>query len=209
MVLLPRTYVRAIHAVWITIQSTGEFGCSSLGILLVIATLAIHREPMNCAHSSVKSPHSPPPLIRKDSPRPYHQLNSGTVVLRPSYALAEGLQAILLSQDLSQWNFPDQDLLAAYFKDRWIPLPWYYNALRSLRNTHPVMWSDREIRCLHYIFPEKPWHNRDLPTDLLSQAGFAMMNRWWWERFDPLVKRLRKTDSKSYYTVVKTMQRSK
>ena len=93
---------------------------------------------------------------------------------------------------VAEWAFPDQDFLSEFFKGKWKPIAWYYNALRSLHNTHPELWADHEIRCLHYIFADKPWQSRITPEG--SEPGFDVMNRWWWERFDGLGAAMAKKD---------------
>lgn len=96
--------------------------------------------------------------------------------------------------------FPDQDLLAAFFKGRWKPLPWCYNALKTLRVIHKPLWRDEEVRCLHYILAEKPWQKR------IRQKGggdeYEEVNRWWWERFDKLEEEMKITDKEGWTLVV-------
>lgn len=82
------------------------------------------------------------------------------------------------------FSFPDQDLLAAFYKGRWKPLPWCYNALKTLRKAHQPLWRDEEIRCLHYILSVKPWH-----TKVVDEWEKEMF-QWWWDRYYPLEARL-------------------
>ncbi|KAF9270340.1 nucleotide-diphospho-sugar transferase [Marasmius fiardii PR-910] len=154
--------------------------------------------PDNCAHTAVRTPLAPPPTWSPGCPRPYSQLNSGTVVLNPSRNLADEVISYLNTTDLSSFAFPDQDLLSALFKGRWKALSWYYNALKTLRVIHPQEWDDSEVRCLHYILPEKPWKTRDLaPGD-----PYHEMNSWWWARFVDMTKGL---DEKDRELVVSTV----
>ena len=67
-------------------------------------------------------------------------------------------------------------------------MPWVYNALKTLRATHKNLWRDDEVRCLHYIFPEKPWKARVRKGDGVDDL--KEMDLWWWERFDVLVGEL-------------------
>src|SRR5262249_38225830 len=100
----------------------------------------------------------PPPSTGR---RTYTLLNSGTVVLTPSKELMETIEMHLLtSPNVSKYSFPDQDLLADVFHGKWKALPYCYNALKTLRVIHPGLWRDEEIRCLHYIFADKPWHTK-------------------------------------------------
>jgi hypothetical protein len=54
------------------------------------------------------------------------------------------------------------------------------------------MWSDDEIRCLHYIFADKPWQSRTTPVGM--EKGFDIMDRWWWDIFDKLGEIMSVTD---------------
>ncbi|KIY70515.1 glycosyltransferase family 8 protein [Cylindrobasidium torrendii FP15055 ss-10] len=136
--------------------------------------------PANCPHTAVPTAHSPPPAYSpSSSPRPYAQLNSGLVVLTPSRALAAAILARL--SGTRHYYFPDQDLLAEHFHGRWRALPWYYNALRTLRAIHPSMWEDEEVRCVHYILADKPWMERGNKGDVAD-----VLNEWWWDMFQEL-----------------------
>lgn len=147
------------------------------------------------------NPVSPPPTLTKVSPRPYFQLNSGTVVLNPSLALArEIVEFLKISPRVSEWKFPDQDLLSDFFQGRWKPLPWYYNALRSLPTVHPNLWSTRQIRCLHYIYADKPWQSRETPPE--SDKYFEIFNKWWWERFDDVMDFMGEMDPEGHGMVL-------
>jgi len=117
-------------------------------------------------------------------------LNSGTVVLNPSKALFDSIEHFLLTTDkIGEFSFPDQDLLTAFFNGTWKPLPWYYNALRTLRYIHTNLWDDNEVRCLHYILPDKPWQSRSVPAEVEDQLGET--NRWWWQHYDNLAEELK------------------
>ena len=119
-----------------------------------------YRIPANCAHTAVATPTSDPPAIEDTSPRPYKQLNSGTVVLNPSLSILQDIiHVISTSPAIPTYSFPDQDLLSDYFRGRWKPLSWRYNALKTLRIIHTPLWSDDEVRCLHYILHDKPWNS--------------------------------------------------
>lgn len=139
--------------------------------------------PENCAYTPMVHPDAltRPAQITATSPRPYSLLNSGTVVLTPSQPLFAAIADYLATSPLvPTFSFPDQDLLAAFFEGKWKPLPWCYNALKTLRVIHKPLWRDDEIRCLHYILHDKPWHQR------LLEGDYAELNDWWWARFDQL-----------------------
>ncbi|KAJ3778005.1 nucleotide-diphospho-sugar transferase [Lentinula raphanica] len=156
--------------------------------------------PANCAHTAVEGPLGLPPAWSPTSPRPYGQLNSGTVVLNPSAALGEAIVHYLNTENLESFAFPDQDLLAAFFKGKWKPLPWYYNALKTLRVIHPQLWSDDEIRCLHYILKDKPWEAR-IP---IVPGPFDEVHKWWWDEFDEMVSEMDSQSCEIVLTLVDT-----
>ncbi|KAG5648092.1 hypothetical protein DXG03_007127 [Asterophora parasitica] len=163
-----------------------------------------NRIPANCAHTEVRHPTALPPPATETTPRPYGQLNSGTVVLNPSKHLSEAIVHFLSTHDkIAEFSFPDQDLLTAFFKGNWKPISWYYNALRTLRYVHPNEWSDDEVRCLHYILPDKPWQSRITPHESESQLG--EMNRWWWRQFDQLGEEIQKTDLQGWQLLQPTV----
>jgi len=146
------------------------------------------RIPANCAYTPLVHPsgHSQPTSIQPSSPRPYTLLNSGLFVLTPSAALAQSIVDFLHTSPLvPTFSFPDQDFLAAFFRGRWKPLPWVYNALKMLKVIHKNLWRDEEVRCLHYILPDKPWKTRVRKDDVVVDE-LKEMDLWWWEHFDIL-----------------------
>ncbi|KAF9240892.1 glycosyltransferase family 8 protein [Melanogaster broomeanus] len=105
--------------------------------------------PENCAYTPLSHPTAitAPTPITDESPRPHTQLNSGLVVLNPSAELAEAVYNHLYTSPLvPTWSFPDQDLLSDFFKGKWKPLPWCYNALKTLMIIHKPLWCDEEIQ---------------------------------------------------------------
>ncbi|EIW86601.1 glycosyltransferase family 8 protein [Coniophora puteana RWD-64-598 SS2] len=140
--------------------------------------------PENCAYTPLVHPSclTSPPVITPSSPRPYTQLNSGLVVLEPSLELANSIyNHLATSPNIHTWTFPDQDLLSDFFQGSWTPLPWCYNALKTLMVIHSALWRDEEIRCLHYILADKPWKARVPPGG--TGSVYDKVHRWWWDRF--------------------------
>ncbi|KAJ3890285.1 nucleotide-diphospho-sugar transferase [Lentinula edodes] len=160
--------------------------------------------PANCAHTAVENPLGLPPAWTPTSPRPYGQLNSGTVVLNPSPALGEAIVHFLNTENLETFAFPDQDLLTSFFKGKWKPLPWYYNALKTLRVIHPQLWRDDEIRCLHYILKDKPWEAR---TPVVP-GPFDEVHEWWWNDFDRMASGLDSQRRNKIFSLVDTSKES-
>lgn len=115
-------------------------------------------------------------------------------MLNPSQELEGALVDYVHTSPLvPTFSFPDQDLLAEFFRGKWQPLPWVYNALKTLRIIHAPLWRDEEIRCLHYILHDKPWMAR--VGERGTGGDYEDVNRWWWERFDRLVAELDQIDA--------------
>lgn len=144
------------------------------------------RIPENCAYSH---PVNPPPMD-ESSPRPYGLLNGGLVVGNPSEKIFSDIENCLNNDPrVETFQFSEQDLLATYFKGRWQSLPYYYNALKTLRVIHKNLWKDEDIRCLHYILAEKPWMyrpNKDSPT----HSEYYELDVWWWDAFERMAKEI-------------------
>ena len=110
-------------------------------------------------------------------------------MINPSQELTSSLVRFLATSPLiASFKFPDQDLLAAYFEGKWKVLPWCYNALKTLRIIHQPLWRDDEIRCLHYILPEKPWR-----TPPGTAGEHEEVNEWWWNRYNKLAADLQQS----------------
>jgi len=162
--------------------------------------------PENCAYTPLETIDEEVPSpkeITEHSPQTYNLLNSGTVLLQPSKELSQGLYDFLSSSPLvPTFAFPDQDLLAHYFKGRWKPLSYIYNSLKTLRVIHPQLWRDDHVRCVHYILPDKPW---SVPPG--TGGEYEILNRWWWEVYDEHAQKLRDSDPKAYNLLEKYVKR--
>jgi hypothetical protein len=186
----------------------------ALSCRLVCTSTQLHRStlmqsnriPENCAYTPMVHPAAltHPTVIAESSPRPYGLLNSGLVVLKPSLEISNAITDYLSTSPLvPTFSFPDQDLLAAFFKGRWKPLPWCYNALKTLRVIHKPLWRDEEIRCLHYILDDKPWHAR---VGKIGAGGdYEEPNRWWWERLEKLGERMKVDDPQGWELVLQNV----
>lgn len=114
-------------------------------------------------------------------------INSGVFLFKPSLTLSENiLHAFNTSTILSTYKAPDQDFLADFFRNRWTPLPWHFNALKPLRYWHGNVWRDDEVVVLHYVM-DKPWAKRvasDGIAGLKGRDGWAH-GQWWevWEQW--------------------------
>ncbi|PBP21998.1 glycosyl transferase family protein [Diplocarpon rosae] len=145
--------------------------------------------PANCAYTGLTDPSclsAPAPVPAAGAGPPTHALlNSGLFVCTPYAALWDEVRRFLATDPrVEHFIFPDQDLLAAFFRGRWRPLGYQYNALKTMRYWHPAMWRDDEVRNLHYIV-DKPWRARvgdDGVAGYLGKDGET--HRWWWREYE-------------------------
>ena len=138
-----------------------------------------NRIPENCAHTFAHG--TRPVAITKDSRATHRSLNSGLVVLTPDQNVFEEIVHMVNTHpDVKHFVFPDQDLLALFFYDHWLPLGYQYNALKTLPACHPAMWSDADVKFVHYII-DKPWSR---PLDTASPE--YRVNIWWWEAYEDM-----------------------
>jgi hypothetical protein len=76
-----------------------------------------------------------------------------------------------------------------------------------MRIIHKPLWSDSEVRCLHYILPDKPWHMR------VGEPGtggeFETVNKWWWESFEKLGEEMQGADSEGWKLVLRNVDAAK
>ncbi|CAG8730901.1 17334_t:CDS:2, partial [Acaulospora colombiana] len=124
-------------------------------------------------------------------PLPSHLLtNTGMFVAHPSADLYRRIKKLLDTSPLIPgWKLVDQDLIGVFFGgggvedpadwgalskeelgDRWVPLPYYYNALKTLRD-------------------DKPWKERPPKS---REVEYNETHRWWWEEYDRLVDTMTK-----------------
>ncbi|KAF4964880.1 hypothetical protein FSARC_7225 [Fusarium sarcochroum] len=105
------------------------------------------------------------------------KLNSGLLVINPSKGIFTNIVEQMEVAG-STYQFPDQDLLADLFKDRWVVLPYVYNALKTMRepNVHGPIWRDNRVKNVHYILSPKPWE--ELGADG-TWNGTQETHKWW------------------------------
>lgn len=140
----------------------------------------------NCAYTPLRHPAaleggSPiPPSSRP--PDTYALLNGGVFLYRPSADLWHSMHHhFLTSSELSTYQFPDQDFLASFFCQKWIPLPWKYNALKTMKQWHTNIWRDEKVQGLHYIV-DKPWERRVASDGIAGHLGRdGESHTWWWD----------------------------
>ncbi|KAI9716306.1 MAG: hypothetical protein M1828_000402 [Chrysothrix sp. TS-e1954] len=141
----------------------------------------------NCAHTPMQHPEA---LTKPTQPSmstlpTHHMLNSGMFMFRPSQQLWDQMMTYFdTCPDLAKLQFPDQDFLGNFFRDRWSAAGWQYNALKTMRYLHPNIWRDDEVRCLHYIV-DKPWAKRIGPDGIAGFRGLdGETHQWWWNEFE-------------------------
>ncbi|KKZ61328.1 hypothetical protein EMCG_04045 [[Emmonsia] crescens] len=126
-------------------------------------------------------------------------LNGGLQVVNPSTAIYEKILAALQTPSAtSNYAFADQSLLSDLFPGRWVPLPYIYNALKTLRweGVHSEIWRDGEVKNVHYILSPKPWDEKEEEEE--EETKMDETHRWWWrvnkERLEEEEKRGIKAD---------------
>ena len=139
----------------------------------------------NCAYTPLSHPSAlqttTPTPEKEDPPHTHALLNGGVFLYHPSSTLwKEILDYFNTCPNLSSFLFPDQDFLAAFFVHRWVPLSWKYNAIKTMRQWHPNIWRDEEVKALHYIV-DKPWARRIASDGIAGHLGRdGTTHSWWW-----------------------------
>ncbi len=131
-------------------------------------------QPANCYYSwcedAAMTAHPPATLD--------NYFNAGFLVLTPDQALYDlMLTKIVAMADISTYVFAEQDFLNDVFHDRWLPLHYGYNALKTLELQHPKMWDMQRVKNIHYII-DKPWEKQPEPGDKWYQ-----LHKMWWEYY--------------------------
>jgi lipopolysaccharide biosynthesis glycosyltransferase len=121
------------------------------------------RVPESCAFTSQ---HSTPDIAQTEGPDPavgpLGFMNGGLQVVNPSSKVYD-LIVNHMEADAVNMDFADQSLLSDLFKGCWVPLPYTYNALKTLRweGVHSEIWRDDKVKNVHYILAPKPWDELD------------------------------------------------
>ncbi|KAI9747708.1 MAG: Peptidyl-prolyl cis-trans isomerase H [Chaenotheca gracillima] len=162
--------------------------------------------PENCAWSSQKHPEAlkQGPVLTPDSPPTYHLMNSGVFVFHPSAELWGRIQHFLNTTPLlSKFTFPDQHFLDEFFRNKWISIPWQWNATKTRRYWHSNIWRDEEVKALHYIV-DKPWEERIGPNGVAGYKGRdGVTHRWWWDAYEEWEKEMQTQGDEEVLAVVR------
>ncbi|KAK1975736.1 family 8 glycosyl transferase [Colletotrichum cereale] len=136
--------------------------------------------PHNCAFTTQ---HATPDAAQRAAPDPVTQsplgfMNGGLQVVNPSRRLFEQIVRHM-EQGAMDMDFADQSLLSDLYRGRWVALPYVYNALKTMRwpGVHDAIWSDAEVKNVHYILAPKPWDEVDPRTG--EWTGTDESHRWW------------------------------
>lgn len=135
----------------------------------------------NCAYTPLNQPDEVAEPVTPGSRPTYHLLNSGMLLFYPSEdRWHKMLDYFNTSDRLKTYQFPDQDFLADFYRNKWYPLSWKYNALKTMRYWHPRIWSDEKLVVLHYIV-DKPWERQVNPDGIAGHLGRdSETHQWWW-----------------------------
>lgn len=113
--------------------------------------------------------------------------NGGLQVVQPSIENFNKILAALESDSTSSYEFSDQSLLSDVFKNKWQPLSYKYNALKTLKLIHKDVWNDNEVKNIHYIISPKPW------DDCTNFDDTTHTFQAWWKINDERLEHEKKT----------------
>lgn len=136
--------------------------------------------PENCAFTAQ---HGTPEKAQEDGmPSDYGitMPNGGMQVVVPCAETYDTILNALQDEKTSSYDFSDQSLLGDVFRGRWVPLPYVYNALKTLRwkGVHDAIWRDESVKLVHYILSPKPW---DETEEDRKKEGRDGSHQWWWD----------------------------
>ena len=142
--------------------------------MFYISPIDVLRTPENCAFTAQHSQSDYAQTHGAPSTASLGMPNGGLQVVNPSAAIYEQIQAHLASPSTLNFDFADQSLLSDLFGERWVALPYTYNALKTLRQIHQALWRDNEVKNIHYILTPNPWEEEEGKE---TQETF----KWWWK----------------------------
>lgn len=111
---------------------------------------------------------------------PLSFMNGGLQVVNPSSTVYDLITSHLSSDAAMDMEFADQSLLSDLFRHRWVPLPYIYNALKTMRfkGVHDKIWRDENVKNIHYLLSPKPWDEMDAEGRF---TGDNESHGWWVE----------------------------
>lgn len=104
-------------------------------------------------------------------------MNGGLQVVNPSTAIYNQILDYM-EHNAIDMDFADQSLLSSLYRGRWVPLPYIYNALKTLRweGVHNEIWQDESVKNVHYILAPKPW---DESGETGQNESDVVTHKWW------------------------------
>ena len=104
--------------------------------------------------------------------------NGGLQVVIPSEETYSLILSALQDEKTTSYDFSDQSLLGDVFRGRWVPLPYVYNALKTLRwkGVHDAFWRDECVKNVHYILSPKPFEETEKD---MKDAERDETHQWW------------------------------
>lgn len=156
----------------------------------------------NCPYTTLTKPDQ---VAEDTSSRPtYGFLNGGLFVFYPNEELWTRMMGFFNSSErLKDYQFPDQDFLADFFRCKWKAVSWKYNAIKTHPYIHPALWSEDELVILHYIV-DKPWERRISDKGIAGHMGRdGYTHKWWCELYEDW-RQAQSTSSKALQ-IVETM----
>jgi lipopolysaccharide biosynthesis glycosyltransferase len=105
-------------------------------------------------------------------------MNGGLQVVNPSKKVYDLIIDYMSSDKAIDLEFADHSLLSNLFRGCWVPLPYTYNALKTLRwkGIHNAIWRDDKVKNMHYILSPKPWDEMDENGNSTSKDE---THGWW------------------------------
>ena len=148
----------------------------------------------NCPYTSLHGPLEVVPIAKPADCSTYRSLNGGLFVFYPTEDLwTRLLDFFNTTEKLKSYQFPDQDFLADFFFDKWMPVSWKFNAIKTMRYLHADMWSDDELVILHYIV-DKPWERQVSDRGVAGHMGRdGVTHQWWWDIYEGWIEEQRKS----------------
>ncbi|CZT44233.1 related to galactinol synthase [Rhynchosporium secalis] len=135
--------------------------------------------PENCAFTSQHSDFEAAQTTGADpAVGPLGFMNGGLQIVNPSKAVYDQIVAHMNSDAVIDMDFADQSLLSELYEGCWVPLPYIYNALKTLRwdGVHSDIWRDDKVKNVHYILAPKPWEEMDEEGKCTSKDP---THAWW------------------------------
>lgn len=137
----------------------------------------------NCPYTLLTKPDQ---IAEDVSSRPtYGLLNGGLFLFYPTEDLWIRMMGFFNSTErLKDYQFPDQDFLADFFRNKWKAVSWKYNAIKTHPYIHPQLWSKEKLIILHYIV-DKPWERKVSSEGIGGHMGRdGATHKWWADMYE-------------------------